>query len=100
VVTEYVLPLSHGVRKRHHHETRKGAVISFSVQLEVIVEGKWRPVIRYNSAHGFAHKDTYNRDGKCTKTDLHLYLDEALTIADEDIKNNWETYRDQFFKGE
>jgi len=42
LVTEYVLSLSHGVGKRHIHETKKGKVVGFAVQLEVMVEGKWR----------------------------------------------------------
>ena len=100
MVTEYVLPLSHDVRKRHIHETKKGKVIRFTVQLEVMVEGKWREVIRYNSAHGIAHVDRYNLDGKCDKKELGLYLNEALTIADEDIKNNWKIYENRFLKGE
>ena len=40
-----------------------------------------------------------NIDGKKVKQDLHLTLSEALTIADEDIKENWRTYQRAFLEG-
>lgn len=100
MITEYVLPLGQDARKRHIHETRRGRVISFMVQLEVRVGDRWRPVVRYDSAHGFAHKDRYYLDGRTIKMDLHLSFNEALTIADEDIKNNWDVYKAGFLRGE
>lgn len=37
-VVEYVIPLGENARKRHYHETDKGKVIGFAVQLEVLVD--------------------------------------------------------------
>ena len=98
-VTEYVIPLGENARKRHCHETNKGNVIAFSVQLEVFVNKLWQAVIRYDSAHGFAHIDRYSLDGKKIKKELHLNLNEALTLADEDIKENWKVYQKAFLEG-
>ena len=42
----YTRSLGEGVRKRHFHKTVIGAVIDFVVQLEVEIEGEWKPVIR------------------------------------------------------
>jgi hypothetical protein len=98
-VTEYVIPLGEDVRKRHYHETGKGKVISFVVQLEVFVNVEWREVIRYDSAHGFAHIDRYYLDGRKVKKELNLKLSEALTLADEDIKENWKAYQKTFLEG-
>ncbi|MBI3990279.1 MAG: hypothetical protein HY347_11765 [candidate division NC10 bacterium] len=57
----YLIRLGEGARKRHDHKTEKGQVVAFMVQLEVEVEeGVWRPVLRYDCAHDFAHKDRYN----------------------------------------
>jgi len=98
-VTEYVIPLGENARKRHYHETGKGKVVTFTVQLEVFVNGQWREVIRYDSAHGFAHIDRYYLDGRKVKKELHLKLSEALTLADEDIKENWKTYKTAFLEG-
>jgi hypothetical protein len=98
-VTEYVVPLGENARKRHYHETNKGKVDAFTVQLEVFVNDQWREVIRYDSAHGFAHIDRYYLDGRKDKKELNLKLNEALTLADEDIKENWKAYQKAFLEG-
>ena len=98
-VTEYVLPLGEKARKRHYHETDKGRIAGFAVQLEVLVDDQWKVVIRYDSAHGFAHIDRYYLDGRKVKKELQLKLSEALTLADEDIKENWKSYQRAFQEG-
>lgn len=67
MISEYVIPLGENARKRHYHETDKGEVVGFAVQLEVFVNDQWKVVIRYDSAHGFAHIDRYYLDGKKVK---------------------------------
>jgi len=98
-VTEYVIPLGVGVRKRHYHESEKGKVTAFVVQLEVFVNNQGRVVIRYDYAHGFAHVDRYYLNGRKIKKKLDLDLSEALTLADEDIKENWKAYQRAFIGG-
>jgi len=98
-VSEYVIPLGENVRKRHCHESDKGDIIGFAVQLEVFVAGQWKVAIRYDSAHGFSHIDQYFINGKKIKKELHLKLSEALTLADEDIKENWNIYQNDFLEG-
>ena len=98
-ITEYVIPLGENARKRHYHETDKSKVVSFAVQLEVLVGNRWKIVIRYDSAHGFAHIDRYYFDGRKVKKELHLKLSEVLTLADEDIKENWKAYQRAFLGG-
>ena len=98
-VTEYVIPLGENARKRHCHETDKGRVTGFVVQLEVFVNDRWQVVIRYDSAHGFSHIDRYYLDGRKVRKELHLKLSEALTLADEDIKENWKIYQKSFLEG-
>ncbi len=34
------------------------------------------------------------------KEELHLSFDDALTLADDDIDDNWETYKHRFLEGE
>ncbi len=96
---EYVLLYSEDTRKRHYHRTERGKVIEFMVQLEVKVEGSWRPVIRYDCAHGYAHRDCYNLAGEQKKEELVLSVEETLTLADKDIRRRWRTYRARFLKG-
>jgi hypothetical protein len=97
---EYIIPYREDVRKRHYHKTKRGKVVGFAVQLEVKVGDKWKEVVRYDCAHGYAHRDSYNLPGERKKRDLNLRFDDALTLADEDIDDNWEIYKNQFLEGE
>ncbi len=45
-INEYVIPLGENARKRHYHETDKGDIIAFAVQLEVLVDEQRKVVIR------------------------------------------------------
>ena len=85
---------------RHYHRTDHGRVIRFSVQLEIEIKGRWRGVIRYDTAHGYAHIDRFNLRRKRTKERLQLSFSEALTRAERDMKENWWSYRERFLKGE
>ena len=97
-ITEYVRPLGQGARKRHYHETQRGRIVAFVVQLEVEFRGSWVPVVRYDMAHGRAHIDLYQTPARKAKQFLTLSPAEALTLADEDIKENWERYRKEFLR--
>ncbi len=88
------------MRKRHFHKTERGKVMNFAVQLEVKVEGAWQPVIRYDCAHDFSHIDRYNMRGEQAKEALQLSYAESLTLADDDIDLNWETYKTRFLEGQ
>lgn len=95
----YTRTLGEAARKRHLHKTEKGKVVNFIVQLEVKVGSEWKPVIRYDCTHGFAHIDRYNIRGQKEKEELLLSYEESLTLADEDININWEAYKDRFLEG-
>ena len=95
----YIIPYSGDARKRHHHRTERGRVIHFVVQLEVEVEGEWKPVLRYDCSHRFVHRDSYSPSGRQKKEEIQLSYEEALTFADEDIDENWERYRSAFLRG-
>jgi hypothetical protein len=98
--TVYTLPVSTDTRIRHYHRTEGRRVLQFVVQLEVELGGEWKPVIRYDTAHRFAHIDRYNLKGRVKKERFALGFGEALTRAERDIKQNWFTYRERFLKGE
>lgn len=96
----YTLPVWIDARIRHYHRTERGRVVKFLIQLEVQMEGSWKGVVRYDTAHGYAHIDRFNIEGKKRKERLHLTFKEALTRAERDIKQNWLIYRERFLKGE
>jgi len=71
------------------------------VQLEVRHPkyGTWEPVIRYDTAHGRAHRDWRHADGSVEKTPLPTEdYNQALNYAEIDLKNHWEIYRNQFLE--
>ncbi len=86
-------------RKRHEHISEKSKVTGFAVQYEIFFEDKWVPIVRYDTAHGFAHKDLLNPDGSKEKILIGVVnLNEVLTLADRDINENWKRYKDRFFR--
>ncbi len=97
---EYLVLLDLDVRKRHYHKTEAGEITAFMVQLEIRMNDMWREVIRYDCAHNFTHKDCYNMNGKQRKITLYLAYEEALTMADDDLNENWEYYKERFLRGD
>lgn len=95
----YIFMLTDKDRKRHEHLTDKGEVIGFVVQYETLFENKWVPIVRYDTAHGYAHKDLMNPNGSKEKTFLGIVdLNNALTLADRDINENWERYSERYLR--
>lgn len=75
----------------------KKQILQFVVQYEAMVRGQWRPIVRYDTRHGFAHKDLVRPDGLVDKQPLPFHdYNLALTYATEDLKRNWQYYRRQF----
>ena len=98
--TKFIIMLTPSDRYRHHHLRFKGAVLNFVVQYETRVGGRWFPVVRYDTRHGFAHRDTLDRKGNTRKTPIFARnYNEALTFAEYDIRSNWKLYRQRFMEG-
>ncbi len=74
-------------------------VLSFVVQLECRFESEWHPVVRYDTAHGFAHRDMLRPGKETEKTALSFQeYGAALTFAINDLAQNWERYRLRYEK--
>lgn len=73
--TTYVIALTRDGqnRYRHRHVLEKDRVVEFSVQYETHIAGKWHPIVRYDSSHGFAHRDLIHPDGTESKTAFHYW---------------------------
>lgn len=96
---DFIIIIDEGVRKRHYHETEKGNVVYFAVQLEIKVSGEWKTVIRYDCSHRFSHVDKYDIKGNKTKTAMDLSFESALTFGEWDINENWAKYKEEFLQG-
>ena len=95
--TRYVVLLAPDCRRRHVHRQVGKWITEFSVQIEMPIGGQWQAVVRYDTAHGVAHRDLFHGDGSVEKTPLQVTsLNEALTVAENDLRANWERYRHAF----
>jgi hypothetical protein len=98
--TKFMVLLTPEDRYRHHHIRFKGKVLRFVIQYETLRGGHWVPVVRYDTEHGFAHRDLFDPSGRRAKTPLFVRShDEALSFAEYDIKSNWRSYKEAFLKG-
>lgn len=71
---------------------KSGKITDLVIQLETWNK-TWKPVIRYNYAHGVPHKDLLFSDGRKLKEWFKgKKLDKVVTEAIEDLKRNWRKY--------
>lgn len=86
-------------RLRIKIEVEKGKVINVVVQYESKIKDKWHPIVRYDCSHGFFHRDVLSFKGGKTKQIIQIQnLKDALTYAEQDIKDRWEWYKERFKK--
>lgn len=96
-VVEFLRLLDEGVRLRVRFVVESGVVLQFTVQLEWFSEDEWIGLIRYDTAHDFAHCDTMHPYQPTTKTRLPVAeYGDALTFAIEDLSVNWQRYRRRY----
>ena len=96
---QYLIFFDADARKRHYHVAEAGKITKFVVQLEIKVGNQWKEVVRYDCAHDYAHKDCYDNKGRRRKIKLYLSYEDALSVADDDLNDNWEVYRERFLRG-
>jgi LEA14-like dessication related protein len=96
---EFIRPLSNEDRIRENFSVDKGKVERIVVQYESYITDKWAPIVRFDTAHDFFHKDIINPDK--TKVQIRISsfnLNDALTYAELDLKNNWQRYKTQYLE--
>jgi len=87
-------------RLRIRIKTEKGRVTDIVVQLETKIKDKWHCIVRYDCSHGFFHRDIINPKGEEVKQPISINnLNDALTYAEQDLKDRWEWYKEKFKKG-
>jgi hypothetical protein len=93
---EFVYPLSLDLEDRLRIRATKtrGRIVSFVVQYEALIQGEWKAIVRYDTAHRFAHKDILHPDGSADKQPINFSnLNLAFTFAVQDLKSLWRWYR-------
>ncbi len=77
----------------------KKEIQEFIVQYEAFIQKKWRSIVRYDTSHGFIHKDTMHPDQKQDRFPIFFMPYEvAFTYPIADIKRFWQIYRDNYEK--
>ncbi|MDP2975252.1 MAG: hypothetical protein Q8N45_03460 [Anaerolineales bacterium] len=100
-ITRFIVPLqgSSSDRYRHFHVLDKRTIKEFTIQYEAEIDGEWREIVRYDTAHGPPHKDVLHPDITESKEEFLYYTNaEVLTFGQNDIRKNWKKYREQYEK--
>ena len=86
-------------RYRFFCSTDRGRVRLFVVQYEAFIDGAWHAIVRYDTAHEFPHRDLMHPRSATEKTNYPSRSNaEVLTLGQEDIKKNWQAYRERYEK--
>ena len=96
---EYFRPLRTGDVIRVRIDVERGRVTAFTMQLECYVDEEWRPVVRYDSAHGQPHRDVLDWDGRVIEKDWlspAMAQQEVIRFAERDLSDNALHYRAAF----
>ena len=84
-------------RLRVRFDLEHGKVVRFTIQLEGLFGEQWVAVVRYDTAHGFAHCDRLHPYEDAAKIEMPTQdYNEALTVAMEDLITNWQSYRRRY----
>lgn len=95
--TTFQFLLERDVAVRVRFTRHRGKITAFVVQLECQIAERWYPVVRYDTAHGFAHCDILKPDGSQGKRALPIHdFNEALTYAQDDLRMHYHRYCERF----
>lgn len=96
---EFIIEFDGACRLRECFTKSRGVILEFAIQLEIEMGRKWVAIRRYDTAHGFFHCDITHADGRIEKQPIPAAnFNEALTIAEHDLRSLWYFYRDEFLK--
>jgi hypothetical protein len=85
------------VRIRCRYRRRGNQVLDYTVQLEIWQGDTWRPIVRYDNAHGFCHCDTIHPDGTQDKTPIYRGdANSNFTWAIKELRATWQSQRARF----
>jgi hypothetical protein len=80
-------------------EIENGILKDIVFQYESFINGQWIPIVRYDIAHGFFHRDIMSPSGEKEKYPIEIYdLKVAASYAEQDIKDKWEFYKEKYVR--
>lgn len=86
-------------RLRCAYRRRRKRIVQFTVQIEALYAGQWQPVVRYDNAHGFCHRDTIHADGTLEKHPVYYgNANDTFTRAIDELRENWRDHYARFLR--
>ncbi len=97
---EYFLLLPNGAIIRVRYAKDRGRILWFTVQLEAFLNADWCPISRYDTSHGFVHRDDIKPNGDQIKSLPMSFSDNetALNFAIDDFRLNYLLYIERYKK--
>jgi hypothetical protein len=98
---EFFRQLESGEVIRVRLDVDRGQVTAFTLQLETYVDGRWHPIVRYDSAHGQPHRDLLDWYGHVIDKfwlPPTMTYKQAVRFAEQDLSENSAAYRDAFLE--
>lgn len=85
---EYFLFSTSLIRVRVRYAKDRGHIFWFVVQLEILWNDDWTPISRYDTSHGFVHRDDLQPNGEQVKTLPMLFPnnEDALNFGIRDFR--------------
>jgi hypothetical protein len=72
-------------------------IARFSVQYLAFLRNAWRPIVRFDTAHGRAHMDISHADGSQDTRELYNQdYGAALTWVIRQVRTQWQFYRERY----
>jgi len=86
-------------RLRVRLKNENGELNDVMYQFESFINNNWVAIVRYDCAHGFFHRDIIQPNGDKEKQLIEMdSLKSASKYAEQDLKDRWEWYREQYIK--
>ena len=86
-------------RLRIKLKNEKGLLTDVVFQFESFINNKWHPIVRYDCAHGYFHRDIMMPNGQKEKQSLEFdNLKDAAKYAEQDIRDRWDWYKERYMR--
>jgi hypothetical protein len=97
---EYFILLPGDAQLRVGYQKDRGRILRFTAQLEAYIENGWAIITRYDTAHGYVHRDDLRPDGTQIKSPPMAFADhnDALNYAIGDLRLNGQLYIERYLK--
>ena len=80
-------------------KVERGELVDIVFQYESFINDKWTPIVRYDCAHGFFHRDILKPNGDKEQKEIAIdSMKSASKYAEQDLKDRWQWYREKYLR--